>query len=285
MATFLKPDKVWYILGVPVKEYFLTKHNPNRIALPAKRTLNLVGPTVHNTPKINQAKGTTMAEQHVRATVNGNMGTVRVHFYVDDVEIWQDLPLDWQSWHAGQSGKAERNGSHYGNQATISIEVIGNSPKAEQNAAKLVAWLLNKYNMTVDDVYTHNYWVNVRNGVKAEEGEDLRTKPDGYKSCPIYIIPHWPVFLSSVKSFMHILKNEEYNNSVTEGDCSLLVRVLDPALNVRSAPGTKNDIVYVIEDNGVYTITETKMVGFVEWGRLKSGIGWISLGNKYVVKL
>lgn len=283
MATFLKPDKVWYILGVPVKEYFLTKHNPNRIALPAKRTLNLVGPTVHNTPKINQAKGTTMAEQHVRATVNGNMGTVRVHFYVDDVEIWQDLPLDWQSWHAGQSGKAERNASHYGNQATISIEVIGNSSKAEQNAAKLVAWLLNKYNMTVDDVYTHNYWCNVRNGVEAEEGEDLRTKPDGYKNCPIYIIPHWPVFLSSVKSFMYALENEEYNKS--EDDGSFRVRVLDPALNVRSAPGTKNDIVYVIEDNGVYTITETKRVGFVEWGRLKSGKGWISLGNKYVVKL
>ena len=84
---------------------------------------------------------------------------------------------------------------------------------------------------------------------------------------------------------MYIIKNEEYNNSVTEGDGSFLVRVLDPALNVRSAPGTKNDIVYVIEDNGVYTITETKMVGLVEWGRLKSDIGWISLGNKYVVKL
>ena len=118
---------------------------------------------------------------------------------------------------------------------------------------------------------------------KAEDGEDLRTKPDGYKCCPIYIIPHWPVFLSSVKSFMYALKNEEYNKP--EDDGSFRVRVLDPALNVRSAPGTKNDIVYVIEDNGVYTITETKRVGLVEWGRLKSGKGWISLGNKYVVKL
>ena len=281
--AFLKPDKTWSILGVPVKDFFLTEHNPNGIAMPSKRKLELFGVTVHNTPVISAAKGTTMSEQYTRATYNGNMGTVRVHYYVCPDEIWHNLPDDWQSWHAGQSGKPERNGSHYGNQATISIEVIGNSSKAEQNAAKLVAWLLNKYNMTVDDVYTHNYWVNVRNGVKAKQGEDLRTKPDGYKGCPIYIIPHWNVFLSSVKSFMYALKNEEYNKSMDDG--SFRVRVLDPTLNVRSAPGTKNDVVYVINDNGVYTITETKKIGLTEWGKLKSGIGWISLGNKYVVKL
>ena len=283
MAKFLTPDKVWYILGVPVKEYFLTKHNPNRIDLPSKRGLKLVGHTVHNTPAIKADKGTTMAEQHVRATVNGNMGTVRVHFYVDDVEIWQELPLEWQSWHAGQKGKPEANGSHLGNQATISVEVIGSGTKAEDNAAKLIAYLLHKYNLTLDDLYTHNYWCNVRNGVTAQNGEDLRTKPDGYKGCPMYIIPHWGVFKKSVKKYMEQLESKEADTE--QESKSFLVRVLDVALNIRSAPGITNKVVGVIRNNGVYTIVETKKVNGVEWGRLKSGAGWISLGEKYVIKL
>ena len=38
--------------------------------------------TLHNTDRISTAANTTPAEQYTRATVNGNMGTVRVHFYV-----------------------------------------------------------------------------------------------------------------------------------------------------------------------------------------------------------
>lgn len=68
-------------------------------------------------------------------------------------------------------------------------------------------------------------------------------------------------------------------------DGLFMVRVLDVALNIRSAPGTQSKIVGVITDGGIYTIVETAMVGKVQWGRLKSGAGWISLGDKYVVKL
>ena len=68
-------------------------------------------------------------------------------------------------------------------------------------------------------------------------------------------------------------------------DSSFRVRVLDTALNIRNAPGLSSQIVGVISDGGVYTIVETAKVGNVEWGKLKSGAGWISLGNKYVVKL
>lgn len=58
--------------------------------------------TLHNTDRISTAANTTPAEQYTRATVNGNMGTVRVHFYVDDVGAWQNLPIDYTSWHAWQ---------------------------------------------------------------------------------------------------------------------------------------------------------------------------------------
>lgn len=51
------------------------------------------------------------------------------------------------------------------------------------------------------------------------------------------------------------------------------VKVTAFALNVRRGPGTGYNIVTVIKDKGVYTIVEEKN----GWGKLKSGMGWISL--------
>lgn len=51
------------------------------------------------------------------------------------------------------------------------------------------------------------------------------------------------------------------------------VKVTANALNVRSGPGTKYEIKTVIRDKGTYTITEVSG----DWGKLKSGTGWISL--------
>ena len=58
-----------------------------------------------------------------------------------------------------------------------------------------------------------------------------------------------------------------------------LVRVTADALNIRNGPGTNYKINGVIKDKGAYTIVETKG----NWGRLKSGAGWICL--KYTKKL
>lgn len=198
---FLEPDKILTFNGLKVNQYFLIQHNSSKIALPGQMAGEPIGITVHNTPSISVASGTTPAEQYTRATINGNMGTVRVHFYIDDECAWQGIPLNFKSWHAGENGKPAANGSEAGNDRTISIEVIGNSRKAEENAAKLIAYLMDKYNFEQKDIYTHNYWVNVRRGNKANVGEDLRTKPDGYKGCPAYIIPHWSEFLSTIEQY------------------------------------------------------------------------------------
>ena len=131
------------------------------------------------------------------------MNTVRVHFYVDDVGAWQNLPLEWQSWHAGQNGKADSNGSQAGNMQTISIECIMNGSgdekdrKARDNAARLIAYLLEIYG---GELYTHNYWCNVRNGKKGTVDE-LNKLNDGYKNCPIYIRPKWDDFKALVQSY------------------------------------------------------------------------------------
>ena len=57
-----------------------------------------------------------------------------------------------------------------------------------------------------------------------------------------------------------------------------LGRVTADALHIRSGPGTNCPIVGTIRDQGVYTIVETADgQGASQWGKLKSGAGWIAL--------
>lgn len=52
-------------------------------------------------------------------------------------------------------------------------------------------------------------------------------------------------------------------------------------LNIRSGPGTSYDKVGSIKDHGTYTIVE--MVG--NWGRFKSGAGWINCSAEYCIRV
>ena len=54
---------------------------------------------------------------------------------------------------------------------------------------------------------------------------------------------------------------------------SFRVKVTANSLNVRAQPNTSSKIMGVITDKGVYTIIDTQG----SWGKLKSGMGWISL--------
>lgn len=83
--AILKPDKAATLGSVTVNEYLLTKHNPNRIMMPSvSMEGKIIGVTIHNTSWITTASGTTPAEQYTRATVNGNINDVRVHYYIDN---------------------------------------------------------------------------------------------------------------------------------------------------------------------------------------------------------
>ena len=200
--AILKPDKTTTFGGVTVNEYLLTKHNPNRIDMPsASMEGKIIGVTIHNTSWITTASGTTPAEQYTRATVNGNMNDVRVHYYVDNVCAWQNLPLTLSGWHAA-------DGSGNGNRRTIAIECIMSSAynstdkKSEDNCARLAAALLKKYNLSIDHLYTHTHWLNVRDG-KSGTVDYLNTAKNPYKTCPLYIIPHWSDFKAKVLSYMN----------------------------------------------------------------------------------
>lgn len=200
--AILKADKTTTLGGVTVHEYLLTNHNPNHIDMPStSMESKIIGVTVHNTNWISVASGTTPAEQYTRATVNGNMRDVRVHYYVDTVCAWQNLPLSLSGWHAA-------DGSGNGNRRTISIECIMSSAyndrdkKSEDNCARLAAALLKKYNLDITRLYTHTHWLNVKDG-KSGSADYLNTAQNFYKNCPAYILPHWAAFKAKVLSYMN----------------------------------------------------------------------------------
>lgn len=59
------------------------------------------------------------------------------------------------------------------------------------------------------------------------------------------------------------------------------VKVIVNPLNIRSGPGTNYAIKSKITDKGIYTIVEQDG----DWGKLKSGAGWINTSSRYCKKV
>lgn len=172
----LKPDNIYNWNGVTINEFFLNRHNDNDICLPYNK-LRLASITIHNTEDLKNVHDD--AEQYTRATYNGNMGDVVVHMYVDDTGAWWNMPFEYSTWHSA---------TNEGNNTSLSIECIMDgqtgeaNEKAEDNCARITAYLLNKFNLDISCVTTHKRW----NG----------------KNCPICILPHWDKFIERVKGHL-----------------------------------------------------------------------------------
>ena len=201
MAIFLTPDKIITLtvggktLTVNQKiipdslradkdvASYVKKGQPMKPCAPVGTAGKPLGITVHNTDDIKVAAGTNAAEQYSRATYNGNMRGVVVHYYVWKGEIWQTLRLNERGWHAAD-GKTRRAGRRPGqriggNLDTIAIEAIGPSKETEATTALLCAWLCREFGLDPAlDIWQH--W-------------DFSGK-----NCPLYIRPHWKQFLEDV---------------------------------------------------------------------------------------
>ena len=224
--AFLTPDNTKDINGVLTKEFLLTNHNVNNIIMPSGNRKKTVAITIHNTGAIDVASGTTMAEQYTRATYYGNMKDVRVQYYVDQSEAWNCMPDDYVNWSCAD-GTSNPNS---GNNTSVAIEIIGNNAKAEDNGARLAAYLLKKYNLTVDSgLRTHTYWLNVKDGKKGSIDE-LNVMYNSYKNCPIYIIPHWRDFKNKVQQYFN-----ELNGSSTPAPTPTPTPVAESLYRVRKS--------------------------------------------------
>lgn len=118
----------------------------------------LTGPlfiTIHDTANASKGANALMHAKYLKGTDAANR-QASWHFTVDDTNIVQHLPLDEVGWHAGDGAKGQ------GNTSSIAIEICenadGDRAKAEDNAAKLTAFLLKELNLAIDKVVQHNKW-------------------------------------------------------------------------------------------------------------------------------
>lgn len=181
--------------------------------------------TIHNTDDL--AGVYDDGEQYTRATYNENMGSARVHFYVDDTGAWQNLragtgmcPADPNGsaevgWHAGDASTPTG-----GNITSLSMEIImgedaAHDEIAKDNGARIAAWLLWKHGLTIKNLVTHTYWVNKSVGQTfADVDEQCTNLVPVKKWCPYYIFAsyhhatakaNWLAFKALVQKYLDAL--------------------------------------------------------------------------------
>lgn len=182
-----------------------------------------------------------------------------------NVKIANILPYNYCCWGVGSGSK----GSYNYNPAYIQFEMCEDDltnkdyyNKVIETAVEYCAYLCKTYNISVDKIVSH------------KEAHKL-----GYGSnhgdCD-----HWlSMFGDTMDKFRQRVK-AKLNKTATSSavTSSYLVKVTTSALNIRSGAGTNYTKVGCITDKGVYTIiAESNGSGAKKWGKLKSGIGWISL--------
>ena len=203
--------------------------------------------TIHNTGNI----GAPAKNNHNYMKNCNKTGerTASWHFTVDDQYIYQAIPTNKKAWHAGNAK---------GNNESIGIEICmfndaERQRKAYDNAIALVKILMAYYNFDSSKVVRHYDYSK--------------------KSCPTWLIQgrygyDWQWF----KKQLIAPTNKEPD--------TFTVKIICDELNIRSGPGTSYKAVGTVKKNQVYTIIDVSG----DWGKLKSGAGWIALGSKYIKK-
>lgn len=214
------------------------------------------GITIHNTANDASAKN------EISYMITNN-NQVSYHYAVDDIRAVQGIPLDRNAWHAG-------DGHGFGNMQTIGIEICYSLSggdrfhAAEINAAELIARLMLEYGWGPELIGTRTI-----NTHQSRSG----------KYCPHRTLDE------GIENFYNIIRQKYAELSgqpqpepapaptpAPSGD-AYLVKITTDALRIRTGPGTNYEVTGMIRDRGVYTIVETQG----NWGRLKSGAGWICL--------
>lgn len=205
---------------------------------------------------------------------SGGNRNASAHYFVDN-EIWQCIPDDKAAWHCGggyQDTGTAMNGGNRGaqyhgictNSNSIGIELcchksggkVVPTPTAIKTAAPLVQYLMKKYGIPASRVIRHF---------------DVTGKicPNGYISKESWVTLH--EFLTGGSSSTTPAKKKT--------GVPFKVRVDIPDLNIRKGAGTDYKTIGKFTGKGVFTITEVKYGkgSTTGWGKLKSGLGWISL--------
>ena len=220
-------------------------------------------------------------------------------FIVDDRDVVQynndiENRYAWCVGGAKYSPTTSLGASLYGkatNKNTINIEICSNKVNKKSllasdtdwyfteaeldNTRELVKYLMKKYNIPIERVIMHHTVTG--------------------KLCPAM----WTHNETELKGYYDFLKSIDNTvestiipptTSTSSTTLPYKVKVKIDSLNVRADAGVNNKITCTIKKNEVYTIIEEKKIknsdgSIATWGRLKSKIGWLNVGDKYVTKI
>lgn len=122
--------------------------DPSKYFLKCPNKLDVKYIVVHNTA--NDAS----AANEINYMKSTNVCT-SFHFAVDDKEIIQGIPLNRTAFHAGDGTLGKGNLHGIGIEICYSKSGGNRFLEAEKNAVKLIAYLLEKYNLDTSAVITH----------------------------------------------------------------------------------------------------------------------------------
>lgn len=242
---------------------------------------------LHYTAGFNSKQG---SAQNIATYFNKPQTKASADFIVDDVEIVQFNPDPKNKYTWAVGGKkyttlsTSLGGKYYGqctNANSISIEMCSRKVNTASqsvtdddwfltdavvdNAAKLTKYLMNLYNIDINHVIMHHMVTG--------------------KMCPQpwckneLALPQWYNFLNKIKAGAGSSAALQPTKPVTNTPATaypkvpFIVQVKVPDLNIRKTPnGTK-----IGRYTGIGKFTITEVQG--DWGKLKSGLGYIYLGN------
>ena len=269
---------------------------------------------VHNTA--NDAT----AENEVAYMIR-NKNQVSFHYAVDDQEVVQGVPINRNTWHAG-------DGNGEGNRKGISIEICYSKSggtrfdQAEKNAAHFIATLLRERGWSIEKVKKHQDFSNkycphrtldkgwngflqmiksylndipVTSSSGFKVGEKVRVKESAtqyatgqalawFVKGSIYEVTKVAgdkLLLSDIISWVWIDDVEKVSaNTVIPKSYPFLVEIICDELNIRQKADFNSKVVGTVKRGEVYTITKEEN----GLGKLKSGVGYISMNPNYIKK-
>ena len=250
-----------------------------------------------------------------------NKNQVSFHYAVDDQEVVQGVPINRNTWHAG-------DGNGEGNRKGISIEICYSKSggtrfdQAEKNAAHFIATLLRERGWSIEKVKKHQDFSNkycphrtldkgwngfiqmiksylndipVTSSQGFKVGDQVRVKASATTYATGQIIASFvknstyeiirvngnQLLLSKIVSWMNEVDVEKVsadNQISVATDSSFLVEIICDELNIRQKADFNSKVVGTVKRGEVYTILQEEN----GLGKLKSGVGYISLNSKYV---
>ena len=233
--------------------------------------------------------------------MKSNNNEVSFHIAIDDIESIQAIPFNRNAWAAGDGGSGNGNRNYIHIEICYSKSGGSKFTKAEERAAEEIAALLKAYGWTISNVKKHQDfsgkycphrtldigWQRFLNMISSK----LSASPSNStsSSSKIYRVRKSATDSSSqIGAFQNLDSakkvadaNAGYKVFDESGkqaypnisDSSYKVEITTDVLNVRKGAGTNYPIVTTVKNNEIYTIVETSG----NWGKLKSGAGWICL--------